>query len=134
MNTADLTVRLYKLILSGEHEQIGDLLAPEFHVVEADGLPYAGVYSGLEGICDLLERVSAVWGNPDARIEQIIPGPTSAAAILTLSGHRPGVGMVSSSICEVWEFDAGRATRCRPFYWDTAYVAAFAKVDAGNVQ
>ena len=37
------------------------LLAPDFVIHEADGLPYAGTYQGFAGWMELLGRIGSTW-------------------------------------------------------------------------
>lgn len=110
---------IYDKVLSGELDALAPWLDEDFHIVEADGLPYAGVYRGLEGMKMLLATIAALWGDTQGEIESLIADGDQVAAVLTLSGTDRRGKPASIRICEIWRIQDGKARSVHPFYWDT---------------
>jgi uncharacterized protein len=103
------------------------LLAPDFVIREADGLPYAGTYQGFTGWMELLGRIGSTWEGLTPTVRHLLGDGRNFAVLmdLTLTSKVTGRAL-DTSIFELWTVEAGKITQVRPFYWDTKAVAALA--------
>jgi ketosteroid isomerase-like protein len=128
MSTSNLAVvrQFYDHVFAGNLESLRPLLADSFNVVEADGLPYAGVFRGYDGLMALMAKVQSHWGTQfSGEIEHYIASGDRVAVLLLMKGVEAETGAaVSVPLCEVWELKEGKVASVRPFYWDTAQIAA----------
>lgn len=103
------------------------LLAPDFVIHEADGLPYAGTYRGFAGWMDLLGKIGATWEGLTPTIRHFIGDGQRYAILMDLTLTARATGRtIETSIFELWTVEAGKIREVRPFYWDTKAVAALA--------
>jgi len=103
------------------------LLAPDFVIHEADGLPYAGTYKGFAGWIDLLGRIGATWESLTPIIRHLFGDGTHFAVLMDLALTAKATGRsIETSVFELWTVEAGRIKEVRPFYWDTKAVAEVA--------
>lgn len=105
------------------------MIHPEFEVVEAEGLPYAGTYRGFEGWRRLSEAVLETWSSFRISAIEMHGGDAESAIIrFAISGRSRRTGNPwESSILELWKFRDGRLARIDPYYFDTHLLA---KADA----
>lgn len=116
-------LRLAKL---GDRERGTALFHPDFTVVEADGLPYAGTYRGAEGFLELIGKVMAQWADLAIETLQIIGAPEGEvfAIEMAMEGVSTTSGKAfSTKVCELWTLKDGMILSIRPFYWDTKAMA-----------
>lgn len=103
------------------------LLAPDFVIHEADGLPYAGTYVGFAGWMELLGRIGSTWTDLTPTIRHFLGDGRHFAILMDLTLTAKATGRsIETSIFELWTVEAGKITQVRPFYWDTKAVAALA--------
>lgn len=128
MSSSSLAVvqEFYTHVLSGELERLQPLLADTFNVLEADGLPYAGVFKGYDGLMKLMAQVRRHWGTQfSADLEHFIVDGERVAVLLQMKGVDAASGAgVSVPLCEVWHIRNGKVESVRPYYWDTALIAS----------
>ncbi len=113
----------YANAAAGDHEAVNAMIHPDFVGYEADGLPYAGVYKGLEGWHHLCATVYGTWEKFTPKLQYILGDPEDRifAAMLETSATVPGTGeKIETYILEQWVFKDGLICEVRPFYWDTA--------------
>lgn len=101
------------------------LLHPDFECVEADGLPYAGVYRGLDGWMALGAAVIGAWSK--FRIRPIeYPGESENAFTVrfAISGVSRKTGKAfETTVLELWHFKDGKLAAISPYYFDTHLLA-----------
>lgn len=101
------------------------LLAPDFAIYEAEGLPYAGVYRGIEGWRDLLGRIGAIWSTMIPVVRHFIGDGCHFAVLMDVTLVSVATGRtLETSVFELWTVEDGKVKEIRPHYWDTAAVAA----------
>lgn len=89
-------------------------------VVEPDGLPYGGTYTGVEGFRDLSTKVAASWKRARLQDVQLAGAGNRVFAHFIFSASARGTGQeVAVPIIEVLEVSEGKIVSIRPFYWDT---------------
>ena len=103
------------------------LLAPDFVLRQADGLPYAGVYRGVEGWRGLLHKFGQTWSSlVPALVASVGSGPQFALLFDLAFTSRASGKTLNTRVLEFWTLRNGKVVEILPFYWDTAAVAAIA--------
>ena len=101
---------------TGDKATLLELVHPEFELIEPSGLPYEGVYRGVDGWRKLARAVVEAW--EDFKVEPIaFPGESNDTFTvhLRLSGRSRKTGLpFSMSVLELWRFRDGRLIRAAP--------------------
>lgn len=126
MNNKQRLEALFKAFLSRDMAAVDAAIHPDFVITEAAGLPYGGVYRGLDGWHKLIENIVGTWDDFSTEFNEIIGEPDADrfAALHTLHGRSKKTGRsVSVKVFELWALKDGKAIECLPFYFDTHAVA-----------
>lgn len=109
----------------GDWARMEQLLHPDFEVVEAAGLPYAGVYRGAEGWRRLSDAVLSTWSGFRLALMEMHGGNEDAAVLrFAMSGRSRKTGTAwETSVLELWKFRDDRLIRIDPYYFDTHLLA-----------
>lgn len=109
----------------GDWEAMERMIHPDFEVIEAEGLPYAGSFRGFDGWRRLSDAVLATWsGFRISPIEMHGGEDESAIVRFAISGRSRKTGKAwESSVLELWKFRDGRLARIDPYYFDTHLLA-----------
>lgn len=95
-------------------------LHDDVRVIEADSLPYAGVFSGPDEFIALNQKVFDTWEESRNKIEHILSDGDHVVILATFSGRGRGSGKsFSVPLAAVWRLEDGRVKEIRPFYFDT---------------
>lgn len=110
---------------AGDKSAMEAMLHPEFEVEEALGLPYAGIYRGIDGWLDLCKAVVKTWGKFQLQfIEYAGESEDSLVIRFAISGQSRNTGKsFESSVLEFWKFRDGKLFRIYPYYFDTHLLA-----------
>lgn len=122
--------RFYQFALAGDTAGINSLLHPQFIGYEADGLPYAGTYHGVEGWWHLVQTVYSTWKDFTPEIQYIMTDDSGqrVGAMLKISGADITSGeKFQSTLFELWGFQDGLISEVRPYYWDTQMLSEIYK-------
>jgi len=109
----------------GDTQAMEALLAPDFLLRQADGLPYGGDYRGVEGWQRMLTRFAETWSSLVPTLVTVLgDGPQFAVLVdVTVTARATG-RTLTTSVLEFWTMRDGKLAEIRPFYWDTAAVTA----------
>lgn len=109
-------------------DELGTVLSfldPDIKVIEAGSLPYAGVYVGHDGFCRLARTMKETWEfRPGKTFEFVASGDRVVVLTLGQAVARATGVEIEWRLSEVCTLANGLITEIRPFYWDTAAVAA----------
>lgn len=120
-----LVERMYAVAGAGDWAAVAELLADDFVIEEAAGLPYAGKWRGKNAMREVYELVMGSWRDPKVDIHAITAGDSHAVGLLTLTVTAPGTGVrYSFRIAEMFRVEDGKVVEIRPYYYDTAAVAS----------
>jgi uncharacterized protein len=117
--------RFVAALAAGDFDTMGTMLHPDFVVVEADGLPYAGIYRGLDGWRALSRAVVETWAGFSIRPIAFL-GETSNTFVVrfAISGRSRKTGNAfETTVLELWQFRDGLLAAIDPYYWDTHLLA-----------
>ncbi|WET78038.1 nuclear transport factor 2 family protein [Amycolatopsis sp. QT-25] len=104
---------------------LAPFFSPDVVLHQADALPYGGIWRGHEGLERFFAIMSDTWEIFDM-MEQSFLSETSPLVVLTRVHVRArATGReLNSPILQTITVEDGRVTEVRPFYWDTAAIAA----------
>lgn len=109
----------------GDYDAQAALMTDDFEITEADSLPYAGTYHGIEGWTQLTKAVIKSWSG--LRLDLIeIAGESEDSVLLhfALSGASRKTGRrFGTEVMEHWRFRGGKVAAITPYYFDTAALA-----------
>ncbi len=57
----EIVRNIYRDAARGDLGFVNSRLSPEFAVIEADGLPYGGTYTGPQGLVEVFGRIRETW-------------------------------------------------------------------------
>lgn len=100
---------------------------PDFRVVESDGLPYAGIFPGMEGFKALITRVFGLFDGFSATPGAICTDASHVMVWVTLNmtGRRTQKS-ITTELIEVFKFEGDKLIEIRPFYFDTQLISSIA--------
>lgn len=104
---------------------LAPFFSPDVVLHQADGLPYGGIWRGHEGMERFFVAMSGTWDVFDM-LDQSFLSETDPLVILTHVHVRArATGReLDFPILQTITVADGRITEVRPFYWDTAAIAA----------
>jgi predicted SnoaL-like aldol condensation-catalyzing enzyme len=118
--------KLYAATGVGDFDTAETLLTDDFFITEAEGLPYAGVYSGKTALRDLYTKV---MGMMDVAGLEITAHCTTdgdyACTLLQFSFADPA--LAPAPLAEMYRFRDDKVCEIKPFYFDPATIIAACK-------
>ncbi len=110
---------------TGEFAPLRRFFAPDFVLHQAEGLPYGGVWRGHDGLQRFFAAMSRTWDAFDF-VDQAFLATTSPLVVLTnVRARARATGReLEFPILQAITVAGGRITEVRPFYWDSAAIAA----------
>jgi ketosteroid isomerase-like protein len=116
-------------LAAGDWVAMDAMLHPDFEVIEADGLPFAGIYRGPKGWRELSNAILATWSGFQLRLLEMHGGDEDAAILrFAMSGRSRKTGRAwETTALELWNIRDGKLLRIDPYYFDTDLLA---KADA----
>ncbi|TYC68235.1 nuclear transport factor 2 family protein, partial [Streptomyces sp. CB01881] len=105
-------------------DDLASCLTPDVTLVQADGLPYGGVYRGPDGVERFMAEMSRYWTSLDF-LEQrfVIDGDTAVVFNRGTLTARGSGRRLETAVVQLMTFRGDRIADIRPFYWDTLAVA-----------
>ncbi|MFJ2768092.1 nuclear transport factor 2 family protein [Streptomyces sp. NPDC087300] len=106
-----------------------DLLAPYFSpdvvLHQAAALPYGGTWRGHDGLARFFLAMSAAWASFDLLDQRFLAtGGTAVVHTEVRARARASGRTLEFPVLQTLTVRAGRIAEVRPFYWDTAAIAA----------
>ncbi len=100
-------------------------LHPDFRVVEADSLPFAGEFCGMAGFQQLVTRVFELFSvfEPNTTAFCAGDGHVMVRVEMKLTGRSSG-RTVNTEMIEVFRFEGDKLLEIRPFYFNSEAVAS----------
>jgi ketosteroid isomerase-like protein len=117
--------RFVAAMLTGDYDAQSAMLDAGFVVHEAQGLPYAGDYHGIDGWRALSQAVVATWKGFRLKPLEFL-GETADTFVVrfAISGRSRKTGRAfESTVLELWKFNGARLLEITPYYWDTHALA-----------
>ncbi len=125
MGHREFCERFFAALSAGDLKAQAGMLHPEFVVVEADGLPYAGVYRGIGKWKSLSKSIVQTWSDFKIRpIEYPAESENNLVVRFALSGKSRKTGKAfETTVMELWRFDDAKLREIVPYYFDTHALA-----------
>lgn len=118
---------VYAAAGQGDWAAVRAHMADTLVITEAASLPYAGEFRGADALRDLFVLVSGFWDGLVIERRGITAGGDTVIGELFLSGRAKRTGeRFAMPVLELWRLEDGKVTEIRPFYFDTARLAAIA--------
>ena len=114
---------LYALTGQGDWDAVAEHLTDDFHIVEAESLPFGGIYEGKVALQELFTKVFAFWEDP--ALERKAIAISEDHAIVMLSFHatsRHNGERLEMKLCEVFHLRGDKFSGITPYYFDTAAI------------
>lgn len=129
--TLDLATRFYGAVAQGDMEAAASFIdADRFVLLEADDLPFGGIFEGVEGFRALFARMKELWKRAAVADLSIVAHGDTAIARLHLDVISRRTGAVARlPLVEICHFEAGRIVKIQPFYFNAAAVWTVAGID-----
>lgn len=116
---------VYEAFNRGDIAAVLAAFDPQVELVEAESLPYAGVYRGHAGVQQMLVGLGAVWELFQSTLEQVVAHGDEVIVFLQIKGRLRGSERpIEMPVIEVWRIRDGLVAGVRPFYWDTGAIAS----------
>jgi len=133
LDQASLVDRFLAAVASGDTDALAAILHPDFEIIEADSLPYAGTYRGLSGWLDLVAAVGRAWrGVAIELVEHPWVTNDDVFALFRMQGKARNTGIqFSTLILERWQIVDHRVRKITPFYFDTGALMSICRADKG---
>lgn len=125
MSHREFCERFIAAMSVGDFDALALMLDENFVVHEAQGLPYAGDYHGIEGWRALSQAVVSTWASFRLKpLEFLGETPESFVVRFAISGRSRKTGkLFDSTVLELWKFNGARLREITPYYWDTHALA-----------
>ncbi|MEU7786086.1 nuclear transport factor 2 family protein [Amycolatopsis sp. NPDC049159] len=109
----------------GDFAALAPFFAPDVVLHQAAALPYGGDWRGHEGMAAFFAAMSHTWDVFEL-VDQAFLATTSPLVVLThVHARARATGReLDFPILQTITVTGGRITEVRPFYWDTAAIAA----------
>lgn len=118
-----LIAELYDLSAKGDWDGVAAHLTDDFHIVEADSLPYGGIYEGKNALRDLFTQVMGFWEDPALDLHDVTVSEGNAIGIVTMTAtSRHDGSRVAMDIAERFILRGGKVAAIKPYYFDTNLV------------
>jgi len=121
----EIVNEMYAALPATDWETFQSHMHPDFCVVEADTLPMAGTFAGLEGFQELVGVVFGMFSEfiPEVRDMAVSDNRVMVWVDMTLTGAKSGK-TIHTPMIEVFSFEGEKVTEIRPFYFDTDLIAS----------
>lgn len=98
---------------------------PEFRIVESDDLPIAGIYEGMAGFLQLIEKAFGLFSEFEPTAGATCAGDDHVMVWvdIKLTGKKTGK-TINTQLIEVFKFQGDKLIEIRPFYFDAALVSS----------
>ncbi len=126
----EIVKALYAATGVGDWDTAESYFTDDFRIVEADSLPYGGVFTGKRAMRDLFAKVMGFWSDPDLKLEGVAAGDGYAYGIVRLIVTSRTTGKRHElEIAERFEFRGEQVCEVKPYYYDTHAIYMDANTD-----
>ncbi len=116
----EIVEKIFAASAASDWELVRAHLHEDVRIIEADSLPYSGIFSGPDGFIALNQQVFGTWEDSKNTIEHILADGDHVVILGTMSGRGRGSGeFFTVPLAAVWRFEDSKVKEIRPFYFDT---------------
>jgi ketosteroid isomerase-like protein len=114
---------LYALSCQGQWDEVEALLTDDFRIVEADCLPFGGVYEGKDALQRLYTKVFGFWEDPAIDMKDMSVSEHNVAVLLSFHAtSRHNGERLEMPLCEVIHVRGDKFSGITPYYFDTVSI------------
>jgi ketosteroid isomerase-like protein len=124
--TKAVVERFYDASLKADLVAMADIVADDVVIIEAPSLPYGGTHSGREQALALLSQLYDGIDLDAIPRPEVLAGPQRAVAFVEVAFRGADGGLTVISVVETFRVRDGRIVEIKPYYFDTAAMAASA--------
>jgi hypothetical protein len=124
---------LYKAV-SDPAADLSSYLSENFVILEAPGLPYAGVYRGRDALRALVNWIGSRMSVSNVTIERYAVGADHVIATLRFDLTLNDGSSATQYVAEEFLFEDGLIREMRPFYFDSSLISRAAASSAATVK
>lgn len=125
---SDIVRALYAATGVGDWDTAETHFTDDFRIVEAESLPYGGIYTGKRAMRDLFAKVMGFWADPEIELGGVAAGDGYAYGIVILHVTSRVTGVRHAlEIAERFEFRGDKVCEVKPYYYDTYAIHMDAK-------
>ncbi|HEX7784015.1 MAG TPA: nuclear transport factor 2 family protein [Sphingobium sp.] len=115
---------LYALTGTGKWDEVEPLLTDDFRIVEADSLPFGGVYEGKDALQRLYTKVFGFWEDPSLDVQDMAVSEQNVVVLLSIHAtSRHNGERLEMKLAEVMHLRDGKFSGITPYYFDTVAIA-----------
>jgi len=115
--------KLYEVCGAGDWDTAGTLITEDFFVTEAPGLPFEGVYRGLDRYRDLFGKVTTMMDVTGFDLQQMTAGGDWVIVLLDIITRDADGSDLRIALAEAMQFRDGLCCQIKPYYFDPALPA-----------
>jgi ketosteroid isomerase-like protein len=106
-------------------EVLAPFFAADVVLHQADALPYGGTWRGHAGMEQFFEAMSQVWESFEIEQQSFLANDATPVVLSEVRATARASGReLRFPILQMIRIENGRIAEIRPFYWDTAAIAA----------
>ncbi len=106
-------------------DSVAPSFAPDVVLHQAEALPFGGTWRGHEGMERFFMAMSQTWEVFDMVEQDFLATEPTAVVLTQIHARARATGTeLDFPILQTLDVREGRITEVRPFYWDTAAIAA----------
>lgn len=125
MNTdlnIDIIKKFYQELAASNMQGALDLLDDDYQLIQAESLPYGGIYKGKEGVGAFFKLFFAFWKSfQSAEVCFFASGDTVIATSLASGTTHEGT-VIEMPMVQVYTLRNRKLLTTQPFYFDTAVI------------
>jgi len=123
MSNVDVIKRLYQAFSEGDLDTVRGLLDPDVEWIESEGIPYGGVFNGIDAVFDgVFAKIGAEWEEFTARVDQFIDAGDVIVTLGSDHGTYKATGRkMKAPTASIWTLKNGKVVKFRQ-YIDTLAV------------
>jgi ketosteroid isomerase-like protein len=106
-------------------DTLAPFFAPDVVLHQAEALPYGGIWRGHDGMEQFFVAMAETWEAFEMVDQQFLSTSGIAVVLTQVHARARATGQeLSFPILQTIRVVGGRISEVRPFYWDTAAIAA----------
>jgi ketosteroid isomerase-like protein len=114
---------LYDLTAAGRWDEVEAQLTDDFSIVEVDGLPYEGTWTGRDALRRLYTVVFGYWQDPELKIHDLTLSEDHGVALLSIFATSGKTGeRIEMKVAEVFLLRGDKISGIRPYYFDVGAI------------
>jgi uncharacterized protein len=122
MDNKTVARTLLSNLAQGDYEGALAFVSPDFHCIEAENMPFAGVYRGKNGFLELMGKLFSVFNDFEI-VDMTADGETLILQVTMI--NRSEKGVFRMPLTELWRMPGGQLTDAVPCYFDPGIVQDF---------